>query len=549
MVSQLKMPPELEFAQAPSFVGLTPEEEAELAQLESEFGGEQEQVTVSNLTPDEELELQQLEAEEAGLQPTETPSGFDILSAGFSSPQGREAMGNAISNVGEQAITGIGKGARALGQGALGVADLAALPFQAGMNQVGLNPQLPSEFFTQRVDEATGGALKPANMAERFLEQGGQFIGGAGAVNKLVKNGAMAENLVTKAKDVVPLIGSAFGSQAAEEMGGGAGAQLAGGALGAALPSGLAALARNTAGGASTMKQGFVGKTIEEIDDVAAKLNQKASGTYAKMREAGIAIKPQSTAKIIGKIESNVIDKGFIPELNPRTTAIINSMKKNVAEGDLSLDQLDQYRKVLSRTTMGSADPEDVLSAQKAIQAIDDSISGLRSRDLSKGDIKSAGLLRQARSEYSKFAKYDKISNILRRADGDPNKIKSGLTSFVNNKKNLRGFDISEIQAIRNAANSTNAEGFLKGLGRFGFEPKNVFMPTVGLGVAVGAGGGVPAAILAGTGTAARQGAKFMARGKAEQLLNTLEKGAKPLAKRTKSNIAPAANQLLIQGQ
>ena len=156
----------------------------------------------------------------------------------------------------------------------------------------------------------------------------------------------------------------------------------------------------------------------------------------------------------------------------------------------------------------------------------------------------AVSLLNQGRKAYQQASKFEDISDILSKADNDPNKIKTGLSRFLANPDNTKGWTSGEIAQLKFAANSTGMESLMKGLGRFGFEPKNVFMPSVGGAAAAATLGNPAAAGLVVGGTLARQGQKYAARGAAQNLLNTLQNGGGRAASTPISTLlsAPAAS-------
>ncbi len=290
---------------------------------------------------------------------------------------------------------------------------------------------------------------------------------------------------------------------------------LVGGAVGSAIPAVGAAL-NKVGGGIKNIATGLKAQDAEAVQNSASDLFDAASPYYQQMRGMGDKLKSNASQNLISNIDSalNNTQNKFIPELNPKTMVVVNSLKDAAKNGDLGVSDVDQYRRLLSR--IGGS--EDGFSAGVAKKALDDTLNGLGGSDLASGSTKAVDLLNQARAASSKAFRYQDIADILSKADGDPNKIKSGLTRFLDSKP--IGYNQDEIQALRQAANTNNSEAMMKFLGRFGFDPKNVFMPMIGAG-AMSAGFGTPAAAgLATAGTLSRQAYKYGTRGKAEDLLN-----------------------------
>lgn len=135
-------------------------------------------------------------------------------------------------------MTGMGQGARSILSGLSSVGDLPA----AGLNAIGLREgALPSQQVKEYIDVQTSGAFAPQNAMQRYQEQAGEFVGGAGGINALFSGSKMMQPLVTKTlPQAGGVVGAALGSQYAEEQGGGQLAQMGGGLAGGIAGAGLA---------------------------------------------------------------------------------------------------------------------------------------------------------------------------------------------------------------------------------------------------------------------------------------------------------------------
>lgn len=308
---------------------------------------------------------------------------------------------------------------------------------------------------------------------------------------------------------------------------------------GGAIPVAGSALSDVAQTGKNAVK-GLLARSPEAVQNAAEALKDTASGIYDKMRSVGATLNPTSSQGLISSLDSAVAGNQFIPELNPKTLAIVNHIKQAANNGDLGLNDLDQYRRLLGKV----GNSEDGVSAGSVRQAIDNHVNGLTGTDLSNGSTDAVDLLNQGRKQYQQASKFEDISDILTKADGDPNKIKSGLTRYLNNDKNLRGWSDDEISALKDAASNSGTEKLLKLGGKFGLDlgtsltPGNTVAPIVG-----GALGGIAAPI---AGTGARITQKLTARAKAESLLNTIENGSNGSVNKPISSLlaAPAANAL-----
>lgn len=351
--------------------------------------------------------------------------------------------------------------------------------------------------------------------------RGGETAGDAGlaarAGNQALQSG--------KAAIVAAPVGALYGAGDAN-----AGHRLHGAELGAGLAAGTSLalpVVGAAAGGLVNTGKGIVARGADALEADGSQLYSDAGDLYNRMRAAGAVLNPEASGTLSSKIGAALNNPTFIPELNPKTTAIVNKIQAVADQGQIGLGDLDQYRRLLGRI----GNTEDGVSANAVRTAIDNHVNGLTGSDLLNGDASAVDLLNKGRATYAQASKFDDISNILQNAAGDPNKIKAGLTRFLNKDSNTRGWSDDEIQALQNAAQTGTVEKLLKMGGKFGVDlgtsltPGNTIGPIVGSAVAGAHSGGVGAIVAPVAGTIARQGQKYLARGKAENLLQTIEAG------------------------
>ena len=306
----------------------------------------------------------------------------------------------------------------------------------------------------------------------------------------------------------------------------------------AASAAGNAAMAvpRGIAEGAGNLAAGVTARSGDELEAATQGMYADASKSYNQMRAVGATLNPQTANNLLNNINSAVASKVFIPELNPQTVGILNHLKTAVEQdGTIGLDQLDQYRRLLGRVPA----TEDGISAGLAKSAIDGEVNTLGANNLVNGTPDAVTALNQGRKTFQQASKFDDIATIVQKAAGDPNKLKAGLAKFMQNPENTIGWSPDEIAAGKDAANTSVTEGLMKLGGKFGFDPgaSNQGTAWAGLtgGAALGAASGSAGlgALVPVAGTVARQGQKWLGRGKAENLLQTIESGVPQ---------APAAN-------
>lgn len=279
--------------------------------------------------------------------------------------------------------------------------------------------------------------------------------------------------------------------------------------------------------GVATVAKGV--KPLSEVarEEVSSTARAAAKKHYGAVKEAGAEFKPETISTLVKDIDAELAARGRLnPALHGKTIAILDDLKKDVEEGILDVSRLDENRKLLSRVKKGLEGAEDYGAAQAAVRVINKFEKRLKPDDFTKGTPEVMSKLLAGRAASHKAMKVEKISDILKQADGDPNRIKAGLTRFINKEKNLRGFTESEIKALRTAARSTTAEKLFKMAGKFGLDLGTSLTP--GSTVAPILGGYIGGAPVIAAGTAARQLQKYMARGKADNVIRAIQKGKTP---------------------
>lgn len=307
--------------------------------------------------------------------------------------------------------------------------------------------------------------------------------------------------------------------------------------VGGAAPS-VAKAVGSSVKGAKTIVKGMGAKEGETLQATASSMKSDAGAIRGQMKDLGAEFKPETTGKLVNNVDQALQGVELIPEFNPKTIAVVREIKASAGKGELNLDKLDQYRRLLR-----GAHDEDSVAAGAVRRAIDNTVNSLSGDDFAKGGTQAVNLLNKFRADYTKASKFEDITDILAKADGDPNKIKSGLSRFALDKDNTRGWNAEEISALREAAKSSSTEKLLKMAGKFGIDLGSSFTPGNTIGPIIG-GAINPAYPVAGT--IAKQGQKYLARGKAEELLKVIEQGGKPSIKEINA-LSPKDAQTVLQ--
>lgn len=282
--------------------------------------------------------------------------------------------------------------------------------------------------------------------------------------------------------------------------------------------------------GAALRYKGALG--TDSADDIAAQSDanwKKAGETLTAAHNGGAVLTPEAGQTILQNVKSAV---GNLNSRSPHTRAELADFETKVNAGELTLSDIHEFRQnfgdVISDNTKSKIDggglTTDGQRAFAAKNAISDSIDDLANnpRSFSAGTPESAGLLKQGINEWAQASRYDRIAELIKKSEGDSTAIKRNFTNFVNNDKNLRGFNESEIAALKDAAARGTLEKIERGIGTFGLDlgkTKNIALPAITSGSSAVVPGGLP---LAATGTLLRQTGKYAARGKAQNALDAV---------------------------
>jgi hypothetical protein len=300
---------------------------------------------------------------------------------------------------------------------------------------------------------------------------------------------------------------------------------------------------------------GFTSKPVETLDSISTAIKEGSNNAYKAVRESGAVLKPETTKSIFTGIDDSLKESGILnPKLHGDTIGVLDDLKALAKEknGAIGLEELDQYRQLLGdvvrkNTDVGGKINADALKANIAINKLDDVVENLGGNALSKGDQKTLDLLNLARNEWRRYRKFDSITNIVRKADGDANRTKTLLQNFVNNPKNLRGFTNAEVETLKRAKTNSTAEGLMKAIGKFGFDigsGRNAGNSALPIGsILIGGGtGGLTAAV----GTVARQAQKLSARGQVDDVLKLIQGQEPQIASKVVQKLPPKTRDYVL---
>lgn len=302
--------------------------------------------------------------------------------------------------------------------------------------------------------------------------------------------------------------GAAYGSGSAVEGERGQGAVkglVAGGVVGGAVP-----VVGNAIGRAVGSRAGRA--AVPTADE----LKGRAQSLYSAAEQQGLRIAPQSFGNAANAISREVRAKGIDPNIHPKAWAALQRVEQ-AAGGQLDLGEVETLRRVIGQAAK-SNEPSERYMAGQMMRRLDDYMNNLKPSDVLAGDSRAAvGMIREARSLWSRQAKADVLTELWDRAgnrasqfsgSGFENALRTEFRNLIQNPKRLRMFTPDERRAIGKIARGGPIENFLRMAGKFA--PTGVVSSVMSGGAGLAVGGPVGAVALPAVGLMARQGATAM---------------------------------------
>lgn len=278
------------------------------------------------------------------------------------------------------------------------------------------------------------------------------------------------------------------------------------------------------------VSKGFTGKTAEQWQEVGAGLKETSQQTYKAMRDSGAVINKKTVNTLVDDLEKAVTANGKTnPDLHRNTLSVLNDLKA-LRNKPLGLEEADQYRQLLNDVVSSGTDGTgkinpDAMKALGLIDVLDDRIERLGNSNMAGGGAGAAQLLKQARQEWGRYRRFDKVSALVERYGDSPGVLKNQVRLLLQNKKAMRGFNETERDALKKLSQKGGVEGWLRLAGRAGIDLKN---PSGNI-LPILVGGGATAAADVSTGglltagaTGARYASQALTRGQANEALGTL---------------------------
>lgn len=472
--------------------------------------------------------LEQLEAQAA---PTPRPVTDKNLLAQL---EGQAEEPSAIGNFARGAWSGL----KQLGVG--GAQMLAPVANKIGLTEaMGGDPRYLDKTLQQNAIQLQ------SEVPEGFSGAAGEFVGKVApfvaalpaAIGTGVSGLAAASGLGSAAQQVFePQIGDEFSyAKKAKDIGiSGATGALIGGVIGKGAQL-IGRGAKATTQATKDVAKGIRAKDTEFWKQSLENIGNQRKGLYAAADTKNVVLKPTVANTIAGKISQDVLGDGLLnPAVHPKSSGVFKQVQDTLTGNNITLELIDQTRQLIQDAAR-NIDKQDARKAVIMLNALDDAVANIGKADLLTGSTANVNALARARSLFAKESSMGRILKIVEDSMDDPVVMKREITKLLKDPRKLRGFTSNEKNIIRRIADTGGVENLLRGLGKVGFDVRNLqqntFLPLVSSGIGtitggLGAGAAVPIA-----GTAARYASGAITRGKVDELLQAIASRNPSLAK------------------
>jgi hypothetical protein len=450
------------------------------------------------------------------------------LRANEQTPPAAQQGRSVVDELGRQVGLTARAGYEAFTAPATAVLEAGRTAYNLGAQALGSESRLPS-FYTEQQKALTGtvGLPEPEGRIERAVNLGTQSMASTGAAAKALPNvPAFAADLLRQ----VPAAGVAglVSQPVAEVVKDFTGSDLA------------AIIASVGAGGVSAAGTGKAISAAQQAKTplfTMAEVKQRASKSYQAMDDAGVVLKPTSTAGMVNDIRKSLDDARMIPgtEQAKEMNARIAQVQTMIDENGVSFTAFEKMRGIFNDLKMNK-DRDLRRLGGIAVNKMDDYISNVNGKDLIAGQggiDKAVQSVMSARKDWRNASRASILDDALNVAEAralDPKAseselIRRGFINIAADKNKMQAFTKDEQNIIKSVAKGGSLDPLLSSLARF--SPLRSQLVTAG---AIPAYTQMPATTMAvlGGGLAADIGQGMLRSRAANQAVRQIASGAVP---------------------
>lgn len=362
---------------------------------------------------------------------------------------------------------------------ATAVLDFGAGLYNVGANLLGSQSRMPYASQEQAAMLTRAGAPAPETMVEKAAQGAISGLTGQAGMAKVAPSvaGSLARSLPAAAA------GGAVTQPVAETV-----TDITGNPMAGFLASvGASLVAGGAAGKAGSMLE------TKPITSTIAEVRNRAAQNYAKMDEAGVAVKPKSVLDMVSGLRTELDNKNFIPKTDTKIANALDTFEEIVGTQRVPFSKVEKLRSIATNLT-NDADPNTKRLAKVMVDEIDSYIGSLTGKDIiaGKGELdKAVQSVMSARKDWRAASKAQTIQDVFDTAQiraENPKKseaelIRTQLENVLANKKKRNLFTDAEVNAIKSVVGGGPVENLLSVLSRF--DPRKSHLSAGATGGAV----------------------------------------------------------------
>ena len=361
----------------------------------------------------------------------------------------------------------------------------------------------------QTYQESLAAEQKRDTEANPYARLLGQVSAGVAAPISLAKAGYSLINLakptVSKMAGAAALEGGIYGGlYGTGSAKGGVEERLKGGLEGAAWGAGI--------GGGLGLGIGQIIKRVTRSKIPTTEgLRAEGDALFKAADESGLVLTAGSFDKAVDDIAVAVTRGGIDRGVQPKSWAVLQRLISEKG-APKTLQEITTLRRVAAGAAK-SIDPDEARIASMIIDDLDDYLARVREADVISGNPKFASeTVTAARSVWARMRKSEAVDDLVDRAgitagqftgSGYENALRTEFRALAKNKKKLRGFNQSEVRAIKKIASGGAIDNMWRFVGKFA--PHGVVSTGMGAGIGFAIGGPAGAVAVPAIGEVARR--------------------------------------------
>lgn len=302
----------------------------------------------------------------------------------------------------------------------------------------------------------------------------------------------------------------------------------------------------------------LVGKGVEMVGKKIApmlreaptqeQLIEKARNLFGTAKKSGVELNSKEFTNSMSEMTRGLRDMGYDPRLHPKLAVAVEELTNPAIPKDFN--ELKTLRTFI-QNAQKSTDPAEKAIATKLKGDFDAYIATMPESTIIGGSKEGLKAWKEGRDTYARLSKAEVFDDMLEKGmldrskytqSGYENALANQLRTLAKNENKMRLFTPAEQEAIKEAAQGTGIQNFLRMIGKY--TPSSPISTAVGSGVGAAVLGPVGAAAVPMVGAGARAAATKMRQTQVENLADLMRMGGQQGDVVSRLNLTPTQQNL-----